>query len=118
MVHIKKIKLKRKNKNQNYYPFNIIVSFIIIYLAAAVGWIFYRCIPPVVLSVLEMSDQRRVVHLRELQTKLVAKWGEEVIEGSDVKTAVLPGRKNIIPPPPAASAAAASGSGDAKTPLS
>lgn len=94
------------------------VSFIIIYLAAAVGWIFYRCIPPVVLSFLEMSDQRRVVHLRELQTKLVAKWGEEVIEGSDAKTAVLPGRKNIIPPPPAASAAAASGPGDVKTPLS
>lgn len=92
------------------------VSFIIIYVVAAVGWIFYRCIPPVILSFLEMSDQRRVVHLRELQKKLVAKWGEEVIEGSDVKTVTLPGRKNAIPP--AASAAAASGSGDAKTPSS
>ena len=74
------------------------VSFIIIYLAAAVGWVFFRCIPPVVLSFLEMSDQRRVVHLRELQSKLIAKWGEEVIEGNDIKTAIFLGKKNIVPP--------------------
>lgn len=61
------------------------IAFIIIYLAAGLGWIFYRCIPPVVLSFLEMSDQRRVVHLRELQAKLIAKWGEEVAEGVELK---------------------------------
>lgn len=57
------------------------VSFIVIYLAAAIGFVFYRCIPPLVLSVLEMNDQRRVVYLRELQTKLIAKWGEEIADG-------------------------------------
>ena len=61
------------------------IAFIVIYLAAAIGWIFYRCIPPVVLSFLEMSDQRRVVHLRELQAKLIAKWGEEVAESVEMK---------------------------------
>lgn len=61
------------------------VAFIIIYLAAAVGWVFYRCIPPVVLNCVEMSDQRRVVYLRELQAKLIAKWGEEVAEGAEIK---------------------------------
>lgn len=71
------------------------VAFLIIYLAAAVGWVFYRCIPPVVLNFLEMSDQRRVVHLRELQSKLIAKWGEDVIEGSDIKTANILSKKNI-----------------------
>lgn len=53
-------------------------AFFVIYGSAAIGWIFYRCIPPIVLSFLEMSDQRRVVHLREMQTKLIEKWGEEV----------------------------------------
>ncbi|MGN1080072.1 MAG: hypothetical protein ACI4TE_07875, partial [Alphaproteobacteria bacterium] len=91
------------------------ISFLVIYLAAAVGWIFYRCIPPVVLSVLEMSDQRRVIHLRELQTKLVAKWGEEVIDGGDVKTAAALGKKSM-PFQPASEAT--SDPGDVKTPLS
>lgn len=53
-------------------------SFVIIYLTAFIGYIFYRCIPSVVLSFLEMTDRRRVVHLREAQAKLIAKWGEEV----------------------------------------
>ena len=52
--------------------------FMIIYLTAFIGWLFYRCIPPIVLNFLELSDQRRVVGLREAQAKLVAKWGEEV----------------------------------------
>lgn len=90
------------------------ISFLVIYLAAAVGWIFYRCIPPVVLSFMEMSDQRRVIHLRELQTKLVAKWGEEVIDGADVKTAAAAGKKSM--PFPSASEIT-SGSGDVRTPL-
>ncbi|MBR1778238.1 MAG: acyl-CoA synthetase [Alphaproteobacteria bacterium] len=60
-------------------------AFLIIYLTALVGWVFYRCIPSVVLSFLEMSDQRRVVHLREAQAKLIAKWGEEVASGVDVR---------------------------------
>ena len=67
------------------------VAFVIIYLAAAIGWIFYRCIPPVILSVLEMNDQRRVVLLRELQAKLIAKWGEEVANGELPKISVPSG---------------------------
>ncbi len=79
------------------------VSFIVIYLTAGGGWIFYRCIPPVVLSFLEMSDQRRVVHLRELQAKLVAKWGEEVVDENSAKTAAPLEKKDTAvstPPPP------------------
>ena len=52
--------------------------FLIIYFTAFIGWGFYRFIPPVVLNFLEISDQRRVVGLREAQAKLVAKWGEDV----------------------------------------
>ena len=63
--------------------------FLIVYFTALVGWVLYRCIPPVVLSFLELSDQRRVMSLREGQAKLIAKWGEEVKSGTpDVKSAV------------------------------
>jgi len=57
------------------------MAFFIIYLTALLGWMFYRYIPPVVLSFLELADQRRVVNLREAQVKLIAKWGEEVASG-------------------------------------
>ncbi|MBO4520616.1 MAG: acyl-CoA synthetase [Alphaproteobacteria bacterium] len=57
------------------------MAFFIIYLTAFIGYLLYRYIPPVVLSFLELSDQRRVVNLREAQVKLIAKWGEEVASG-------------------------------------
>lgn len=60
-------------------------AFLIIYFTALIGWVFYRCIPPVVLSFLEMNDQRRVVQLREAQAKLIAKWGEEVAGTAAIK---------------------------------
>ena len=52
--------------------------FLIVYFTALIGWSFYRFIPPIVLNFLEVTDQRRVVNLREDQAKLIAKWGEEV----------------------------------------
>ena len=71
-------------------------AFLIIYLAACVGWIFYRCIPPAVLSFLEMTDQRRVVLLREAQAKLIAKWGEEVAGTTSVKKSSVPASANSV----------------------
>ena len=48
--------------------------------SALVGFIFSRCIPPIILSIVEIADQRRVQFLRDLQRKLVDKWGDEVTE--------------------------------------
>lgn len=48
--------------------------------SAAIGFLFSRCIPPVILGIVEMTDQRRVAFLRDLQKKLVEKWGDEVTE--------------------------------------
>ncbi|MBR4126164.1 MAG: acyl-CoA synthetase [Alphaproteobacteria bacterium] len=62
--------------------------FIIVYLTAFVGFLLYRSVPPVVLSFLETADQRRVIALREAQTKLVAKWGNVV--AADVADAKIP----------------------------
>ena len=60
-------------------------SFLIIYFTALIGWVFYRTIPPIVLNFLEITDQRRVVQLREAQKNLIAKWGEEVAGTASVK---------------------------------
>ena len=57
------------------------MAFCVIYLTALIGYLFYRYIPSIVLSVLELADQRRVINLREAQVKLIAKWGEEVASG-------------------------------------
>lgn len=81
--------------------------FIIVYLTAFVGFLLYRSVPPVVLSFLEMTDQRRVIALREAQTKLVAKWGGVV--AADVADARIPS----VPSPAAENP---SPSGDTKTP--
>lgn len=72
-------------------------NFIIIYATAFIGWLFYRFIPSIVLSFLEMTDQRRVVSLREAQEKLVARWGEEVTASAApvVKKAPEAEKKNL-----------------------
>ena len=63
------------------------MAFFFIYLTALIGYMFYRYIPSVVLSFLELTDQRRVINLREAQVKLIAKWGEEVTSGAAVSVA-------------------------------
>ena len=80
---------------------------LVVYFAAAVGWLFCRCIPPIVLNITEIADQRRVVALREMQAKLIAKWGEEVAEGVD---------KNMVKRPVLTSAPVPPNPNPAKTP--
>lgn len=72
---------------------------LVVYFAAAVGWLFCRCIPPIVLNITEIADQRRVVALREMQAKLIAKWGEEVAEGVDKNTVKRPVLTSAPVPP-------------------
>ncbi len=78
------------------------LPLLVVYFAAAVGWLFCRCIPPIVLNIMEIADQRRVVTLREMQAKLIAKWGEEVAEGVDKNVIKRPVLTTSAPVPPAA----------------
>lgn len=53
-------------------------TVIVAYGAAGIGWVFYRCIPLLVLHFLELADQRKVITLKERQKKLIEKWGAEI----------------------------------------
>lgn len=53
-------------------------TVIVVYGAAGIGWVFYRCIPLLVLHFLELADQRKVLNLKERQKKLIDKWGAEI----------------------------------------
>ena len=57
-------------------------TVVVVYGAAGVGWVFYRCIPLLVLHFLELSDQRKVITLKERQKKLIEKWGHEITVSS------------------------------------
>ncbi|MCP5367960.1 MAG: hypothetical protein H6907_03580 [Hyphomicrobiales bacterium] len=51
--------------------------------AAAVGWVMYTVIPPVVTTVTGILNQRRIAALRRRQKQIVAEWGDGVA-GPDV----------------------------------
>lgn len=53
-------------------------AWLIIYGAAAIGWLCYLGLPAVVWAWMELFAGRRIAHLRRQQTKLVEDWGEDV----------------------------------------
>ena len=52
--------------------------WLVIYLAAAAGWLIYLGMPRVVVLILQSSLERRKRKLKELQSKLKADWGPQV----------------------------------------
>lgn len=55
-----------------------VFALVIIYGAAAFGWVIYTSVPPVVSSFLSVIAQQRVTTLRTQQRKLIEEWGEAV----------------------------------------
>ena len=55
-----------------------VFSLLVIYGAAAFGWMLYIIIPPVVGTFLTVMAQRRVAQLRTLQRQIIDEWGESV----------------------------------------
>lgn len=55
-----------------------IKTILVTFGAAALGLLFARTIPMFVLTFIETKDQRRVLALKEIQKKMVEKWGEDV----------------------------------------
>ena len=54
------------------------LDLMIIYGAAAFGWMLYVAVPPVITTFLSVMSQRRVTALRENQGKIIEEWGEAV----------------------------------------
>jgi hypothetical protein len=57
--------------------------WLVIYLAAGVGWLLYLGMPTIVAVVLERSLNSRRARLRQVQEKLRTDWGAEVAGGRD-----------------------------------
>lgn len=57
-----------------------VLTMMIIYGAAASGWILYMAVPPISAAFMSIMSQRRVATLRAIQRKLVDEWGTDIIE--------------------------------------
>lgn len=53
-------------------------SLIVMYGAAAFGWMMFITVPPVITSFLGVMAQQKVATLRTQQRKLIEEWGESV----------------------------------------
>lgn len=60
-------------------------TMIVTFGSALIGLFFARSIPMFVLTFIETKDHRRVLALKEIQKKMVEKWGEEVTVAPVVK---------------------------------
>lgn len=61
--------------NQSFRIMTDIYSWLGMYGAAAVGWLLFLGLPPVVGSFLRIHAAQRVAHLRARQAKLKEEWG-------------------------------------------
>ena len=59
-----------------------IPSMLIVYSAAAAGWLLYLGVPPVVGIFLGVISQRRIATLKAIQKKLVEEWGPQIAEAA------------------------------------
>ena len=55
----------------------------VMYGGAAMGWMLYLSLPPVIASFIQVMSQRRLQQLRETQRQIVEEWGDEVIADAD-----------------------------------
>lgn len=55
-----------------------VFALVVMYGAAAFGWMIFIAVPPVVIAFLVVLAQRRVAVLRASQRKIVEEWGESV----------------------------------------
>lgn len=55
-----------------------VFALVVIYAAAAFGWMIFVAVPPVVGTFLTVMSQRRVALLRTLQRDIIQEWGEKI----------------------------------------
>lgn len=57
-----------------FNPFNMIVM----YGAAAFGWMIYQTVPPIVAAMIAVNAQHRIAQLRGRQKELIKEWGDAI----------------------------------------
>ena len=65
-------------------------SLIVMYSAAAFGWMMFITVPPVITSLLGVMAQKKVSSLRTQQRKLIEEWGESVARPPSRTTGTAP----------------------------
>jgi hypothetical protein len=53
-------------------------ALLVMYGAAAFGWILFMIVPPVIGAVMAVVSQHRIAQLRADQRELIAEWGPEI----------------------------------------
>lgn len=64
-------------------------SLIVMYGAAAFGWMMFITVPPVITSFLGILAQKKVSILRAQQRKLIEEWGESVARAPERPATVV-----------------------------
>ncbi len=60
-----------------------VFSLLIMYGAAAIGWVLFMFVPPFAAMGLQVLNERKIAQLRERQRKLIEEWGDGVTETPD-----------------------------------
>jgi len=61
-----------------------VFSLVVMYGAAAFGWMIYQSLPPIVATFITVLAQSRVSSLRSVQRKLIEEWGDDVATPQEV----------------------------------
>ena len=63
-----------------------VFALLVIYGAAAFGWLLFVIVPPVIASFLSALSQRQLSQLRATQRKIIEEWGEGVAKSQAVQS--------------------------------
>ncbi|MEE8394353.1 MAG: acyl-CoA synthetase [Rhodospirillales bacterium] len=55
------------------------------FLGAAIGWMLYVSVPPVVISFLTVMSQHKVAQMRSNQKEIIEEWGESVTNSPEMR---------------------------------
>ena len=59
-----------------------VFSLVVMYGAAALGWMIFQSLPPIIATFITVLAQSRIASLRSDQRKLIEEWGDIVIKPS------------------------------------
>ncbi len=61
------------------------MMLMMMYGAAAIGWMLFLAIPPVIATFIGVMMESRITYLRGIQKKIIDEWGEEVAQAAKDK---------------------------------
>lgn len=72
-------------------------TWLVMFGAAAIGWLLYFFIPQIVAAVMSLRSQSKIKELEERRSLLVADWGAEVMGRPDLDKAEPAGLLDVQP---------------------